>query len=122
MSLRGLTIIIANPDPESLHAALTFAAAGAAAGSPARVHLHEAAVALLGAPLISRNDAHRAKAGLPTLAQIFREALGLGVRISICQSGLALAGLTMERLDPRIEASGPVALLGSLGDDRLLSF
>jgi predicted peroxiredoxin len=120
--MRGLTILVATGDAEGLHAALTYAAAGAAIGNAVRVHLHEGAVALLRSPLAAPADGAREKAGLPTLEQILHEALGLGVAITVCQSGLALAGISLDQLDHRIEAQGPVAMLAALGDDRLMTF
>ena len=122
MPMRGLTILVATADAERLHAGLTFAAAGAATGAPVRLHLHEGAVGLLQPPLITPADATRTKAGLPTLEQILEEALSLGVAITVCQSGLALSGIELDRLDPRIEAQGPVGMLAALGDDRLMTF
>lgn len=118
----GLTILVATGDAERLHAALAFAAAGAAAGTTTRLHLHEGAAALLKAPLEAPNDAARRQAGLPALADLWEEALALGVAISLCQGGLALSGLGLEDLDPRLEAQGPVGLLAGLGDDRLVTF
>jgi len=120
--MRGLTILVVAADPERFHAALTYAAAAAATGCPVHVHLHEAAVALLRSPMAAPSDADRADAGIPTLAQIFDDALSLGVAMTICQSGLALARLQLDRLDPRLEPQGPVGLLAALGDARLLVF
>ena len=122
MPMRGLTILVATADAEGLHAALTYAAAGAAMGGGARVHLHDGAVGLLHPPLVAAADGARTSAGLPTLRQMFEEALALGVTITVCQSGLALAGLDLDGLDPRIEAQGPVGLLTAAGDDRLMVF
>lgn len=120
--MRGLTILVATGDAERLHAALSFAAASAAAGARTRLHLHEGAVALLGSPLIAPHDDARTRAGLPTLAELWGEALALGVAVSLCQSGLALSGLQLDELDPRLDAQGPVALLSGLGEDRLTVF
>jgi predicted peroxiredoxin len=122
MPMRGLTILVAAADAERLHAALTYAAAGAASGSAVRVHLHEGAVGLLRPPLAAAADPARAAAGLPTLPQILAEALDQGVAITACQSGLALAGLSLTQLDPRLEAQGAVGMLAALGDDRLITF
>lgn len=118
--MRTLTIIVATGEPERFHAALTFAAAAAAMGRETRVHLHEGAVALL-KDFSAPNDPARAAAGLPTLTEIWREALGLGVKISVCQSGLTLAGLTMGDLHPSLEAQGPVGVLAT-GDAETIVF
>ncbi|KQX20251.1 MULTISPECIES: hypothetical protein [unclassified Sphingomonas] len=122
MRMRGLTILVAAGDAERFHAALSFAAAGAATGMAVRLHLHEGAVALLGPPIAAPADPARSAAGLPTLAQLLDDALDLGVAITVCQSGLALAGLALGGLDRRIEAQGPIGLLAALDDDRLLTF
>lgn len=120
--MRGLTILVAAADAERLHAALSYAAAGAASGMAVRLHLHESAVALLCPPIAAAGDGARVKAGLPGLAQLIEEALSLDVTMSVCQSGLALAGLDLNRLDPRIQAAGPVAILAELGEDRMIVF
>ncbi|KKC24408.1 hypothetical protein [Sphingomonas sp. SRS2] len=120
--MRGLTLLVATADGDRLHAALTYAAAGAAAGRSVKLHLHEGAVSLLARSPEAPGDAARAKAGLPTLAQIFDEALSLGVAISVCQSGLALAAIDLAELDFRIEAQGPVGLLAASDEDRLIVF
>ncbi len=118
----GLTILVATGDAERLHAALTFAAAAAAMGGGVRLHLHEGAVGLLRAPMAAPGDDRRAAAGLPMLAQIWSDALDLGVMMSVCQSGLALAGLRLDEIGGEIEAMGPVGLLAGLGEDRLVTF
>lgn len=122
MPVRGVTILVAAGDAERFHAALSFAAAGAATGMTVRLHLHEGAVALLRRPITAPADPARDAAGLPKLAQLLDEALDLGVAITACQSGLALAGLSLAELDRRIEAQGPVSLWSTLGDDRFLTF
>jgi len=118
----GLTILVAVGDAERLHAALSFAAAAAATGDPVSLHLHEGAVGLLRVPMMAPGDTARRKAGLPDLAQMWEEALALGVAVSVCQSGLALSGLSLEGLDPRIEAQGPLGLLARTGAGRMLVF
>ncbi len=118
-AVRGLTIVLAAPDAERLRAALTLLAANAALGGPARLFCQSDAVASL-ADLSAPRDAAYAVAGLPSLAALFEEALGLGVEIIACQSGLHLTGLTADRLDPRIGYGGPVSVMQTLGEDRLL--
>ncbi len=117
--MRGLTIIVASDDVTRYRAALGLAAAHAAAGGSARVFLNERAVSLLAAPAPS-DDRDFSAAGLPTLAELQEEALGLGVRLIACQSGLSLVGVHADALDPRIETGGLVTITMSLREDRLL--
>ena len=118
--MHGLTILVATGDAERFHAALTYAAAAAAMGTATKLHLHEGAVALL-THFSAPKDEVRAAAGLPTLTEIWREALALGVQISVCQSGLVLAGLTMTDLHPSLEAQGPIGVLADDGN-RIIVF
>jgi predicted peroxiredoxin len=119
--VRGLTILVANAAPERLRAALTLAAAQAALGGRARVFCQGDAVAALRPPIRGTADAAHATAGLPTLAELAEEALGLGVELIACQSGLALTGIKAATLDPRIAFGGPVSILQTLGEDRLIA-
>jgi predicted peroxiredoxin len=119
MPMRGLTIVVTRP--EGLRAALELAAANAALGARSRVFVQGEAVAGLAQPMRSPHDPDYAAAGLPTLAQLFEEALGLGVEGIACQSGLALMGVTADMLDHRVSFGGPVSVLRDLGEDRLIS-
>lgn len=120
MPVRGLTIIVADASPERFRAALETAAAQAALGGRARLFCQGTAVRLLHAPAPSVDDSHEA-AGLPTLALLFEESLGVGVEIIACQTGLHLTGTDARMLDSRIRFGGLVSLLQDLGEDRLLS-
>jgi len=114
--MRALNIIVATPDAERLRAALVLAAAQAALGGAARVFLQLDAVALLRPPIVApRDPAHRA-AGLPDLAALLNEALGLGVTLIACQSGLALCGMTTADLPEGVETGGPVGFLQATDD------
>jgi predicted peroxiredoxin len=117
--VRGLTIVMAESDAERLRAALTLAATNAALGGRTRVFCQSEAVRLLADRSAPRDPAYVA-AGLPSLAELFEEALGLGVEIIACQSGLHLTGIAADGLDPRIGYGGPVSVMQTLGDDRLL--
>ena len=117
-SMRGLTILIATADSARFHAALSLAAAQAALGGRARLHLQGEAVALLSH---SEPDGHDAQ-GLPTIAELRGEAVALGVELTVCQSGLVLAQADLADLPGSIQASGLIELLTGLGDDRLLVF
>jgi predicted peroxiredoxin len=120
MPLPPLTIIVAGSDPERLHAALSFAAAAQAMGGATRIHLHGPAVALLQGP--TAIDARYAAKGLPTLAELLDDMLELGVAMTVCQSGLALADMNADRLDARIGVDGPIGALAQAGTDRILVF
>jgi len=110
--MRGLTIVVVQPDPARWRAALTMACAAAALGGRTRVYLHEGAVALLaitgGAP-----------PGLPDLTELRTIAAESGVELIACQTGLALVGLAAD--SERVAAGGMIDLLATLGDDRLVT-
>lgn len=110
--MRGLTIVVAGPDPDRLRAALTMACAAAALGGRARVYLHEAAVGLL------RQNA-TAPAGLPDLTELRAIAADSGVELIACQTGLALAGLSAD--GQKVAAGGLIDLLATLQGDRLVT-
>ncbi|MBT2186657.1 DsrE family protein [Sphingobium nicotianae] len=118
-----LALVLVSADPVRLRAALAFARAEVALGSEARIFLQGEAAALLRPPISAPQDAAWRAAGEPGLADLLDEALDDGVAISLCQSGLALAGFDASGLDRRIELSGPVAFLAAAGPHiRLLSF
>lgn len=106
--MRGLTIIVATGDPARLRAALEVASAQAALGRPARLFLQSDAAPLL------RNS------GDPLFAHMLQEALALGVAVTACQSGLALAGIAATELPAGIETGGLIELLSGAGEDQLL--
>lgn len=116
--MRGLTIIVAAPDPARFHAALSIAAAAAATGATVRVYLHADAVALAAGGKAHPDGPRFTAAGLPTLDQLRTDALAMGVSLIACQTGLAMEGLV---LPDNIEAGGLVSLMTSLGDDRLVT-
>ncbi|HEY6916121.1 MAG TPA: DsrE family protein [Allosphingosinicella sp.] len=115
---QGLTIIVAVQEPARFHAALSLATANAALDRPTRIFLQADAVAPLRPPVTAPDDARYAAAGLPSLGTMLTEALGLGVQITACQSGLALACMAATDLPPGVEVSGLVDMLRS--DSQLL--
>jgi len=119
MPVRGLTVVVTRPS--GLRAGLELAAANAALGGRARLFAQGEAVAALVSPMRDAHDPDYAGAGLPTLAELFEDALALGVEAIACQSGLALMGVTADRLDARIAFGGPVSMLQELGEDRLVA-
>lgn len=117
LNLHPLKIVLTTPDAERFRGALTLAAAHAALGGGASLFLQLDAVAMLRAPLIvPRDDAHAA-AGLPTLAALLADAMMLGVKVTACQSGMTLAGLTVDILPRGIEVGGPIQFLTDGGDE-----
>jgi predicted peroxiredoxin len=101
---RGLTIIVSGADPDRLRSALGVAAAEAALGGRVRLFFDAGAVPLLRV--------------LPSPIEPMLEAgIELGIHVSVCQTGLAEQGIT---LDPRFQPGGLVTLMADLGEDRLL--
>ncbi len=122
MSRRALALMLVSHDFARLRAALAFARAEIALGGGASLFLQGEAAALLRAPIADPKDAAWTAAGEPALAALLDEALDDGVTISLCQSGLAMAGMEAATLDKRIELTGPVAFLAKAGPDiRLLA-
>lgn len=111
----GLNIIVLTDDAERFRGALTLALANQALGANSRIFLQLDAVRLLDRTAPAPRDAEHAAQGLPLLGQLIGEALEDGVAMIVCQSGLALAGLEADILDPRIGVGGPVSFLQSIG-------
>ena len=114
----GLSIVVAGTDPARLNAALSVAAAWAALERRARIFLQAEAVGLL--RKLDEADDSGASAGQPSLRDLLAESLALGVSVTACQSGLALAGLTADRLPDGIDTGGLVGFLAERGDDQLM--
>jgi len=110
----GLTVILASADAERARAGLEVAAANAALGQPTRVFVQGSAARLFG------ELDQKAAPGLPSLGELLEEAMALGVSVTVCQSGLALAGLRADRLPSGVETGGLVELLSGAGGDQLL--
>lgn len=112
-----LLLVVVSDDAERLRGALTLASAEAALGGSVRVFLQLDAVAVLRPPVSGPRDAAHEAQGLPKLATLIGEALDLGVVMVACQSGLALAGLDVRAIDPRITTGGPVVMLAASAPD-----
>jgi predicted peroxiredoxin len=117
--MRGLMIVVAGADPARLHGALSLAAAWAALDRPAHLFLQADSVALL-RPGASEGDERYREAGMPGLRELLEESLALGVTVTACQSGLALAGLSAEDLPGGVEMGGLVDSLSRHWDDQLV--
>jgi len=101
--MTGLSIIVADTDPARFRTALTLAAAQAALGGRVRLLFDSGAVPLASTP----ND-------------LLESCFELGTEITLCQSGLAEAGLDASVLDTRFSYGGMVGWLADLGMDRLV--
>ncbi|MFM9828808.1 MAG: DsrE family protein [Sphingomonas sp.] len=120
--MRGLTVILVSTEPAKARAALTIALGAAAIGQRSRVFAHERAVALLTAdPQADPADAELARSGLPNLPSLLAMTAEAGVELWACQTGLAITGLTIADMAPATQAGGLIALMTTLGDDRLLT-
>lgn len=119
----GLNIIVAAADGGRLYAALETAAAASALGRSTRVFLQGEAAGLLRAPVSFGGDPARRAAGQPDLASLIAEAMAMGVRLIVCQSGMALAGMTASDLVPDIRAGGLVSFLAEASaEDQLVVY
>lgn len=116
----GLTIIVAGADPERFHAALSLATANAALGARSRLFLQGEAAGLLEPAGPTEADQRREQNGIPMLRELLAEALAMEVEVIACQSGLALAGISADRLPPEVATGGLVELLATRGDDQLV--
>jgi len=118
----GLNIIVAGPDGARFYAALETAIAAAALGQPARLFLQGEAAALLRTPVTFAGDPAREAAGQPGLAAIIAEAMAMDVGLFVCQSGMALTGMTASELVPQVRAGGLVSFLAEMaaGDDLIV--
>lgn len=120
MSLRGLTIIVADMSSERFRTALVMAGAQAALGGRARLFLQGEAVSIVRTPIFGMEDEAHEAAGLPTLVELIDETLALGVTITGCQSGLALLDAPADQFHPALDWGGMTSVLAALGDDRLV--
>lgn len=118
----SLAIVVAGKDRERFRTALVMATAHNALGGTASLFLQGEAVALLRVPISDPDGDRQSRAGLPTLAQLYEEACGLGVAFSACQSSLALLESTPDQFDHRIEWGGMIGFLNKVEPrDRLLA-
>ncbi|WP_313808314.1 DsrE family protein [Sphingobium sp.] len=120
--MRELRILVATAEAERLRGVLVMAAAQVALGGQATVFLQLDAVGLLRPPIEAPRDGAHQAAGLPSLAMVIDEALGSGVAILACQSGLALCGMSAEDLPAGVEVGGPIGFLQQTDDDARLLF
>ena len=68
-------------------------------------------------------DPARRAAGQPDLVSLIAEAMAMDVRLTVCQSGMALVRMTASDLVPQVRAGGLVSFLADSGpNDQLLTY
>ena len=122
MSRRApLALIAIGADAGRLRQALILGRAEIALGGEARLLAQGESVMLFRTMLVLEEDERWQAVGEPTLAELIDEAIGDGVEIALCQTSVAMMGLTPEAFHPAIDYAGPVAFLAGLGaSDRLV--
>lgn len=113
---RPLALMLGSAAHDRLHAGLSLAAASAALGRSVAIYLHADAVRLLDPGLNWAEDVRFAAVGSPAIAELLASAMELGVRITACQTGLALTGLPADALPEGVEPGGLVDFLGQARD------
>jgi predicted peroxiredoxin len=111
--MQRLSIVVATSDTTRFLSALELAAANAALERPTRLFLQAQAVRAI-------MSADEPVKGMPSAEEMLGEAVALGVQVSACQTGLALAGLDASKLPEGIETEGLVSFLAARSDDHLL--
>jgi predicted peroxiredoxin len=111
--MQGLSIVVATADPARFHSALELAAANAALENPTRLFLQAQAVPLLWM------EAEAAE-GMPSAREMLDAVLALGVKISACQSGLALGGREASTLPKGVDTEGLLSFLAGRRDNQLM--
>lgn len=119
---QGLIILVVGGDPERFRAALSLATSAAALDRPVRLFLQAEAVPLLRSPIAALSDQDHASAGLPTLGELLDAAMDMGVPVTACQSGLALAGLRAGQLPQGISFGGLIGVLQAEPDAQVVPF
>ena len=65
----------------------------------------------------------RRGAGQPDLVSLIAEAMAMHVKLTVCQSGMALIGMTANELVPQVRSGGLVSFMAEMGDaDRLVVY
>ncbi|NIJ39110.1 putative peroxiredoxin [Sphingopyxis panaciterrae] len=119
----ALNIIVSLAEGARFYAALETAMAAAALGTPVRLFLQGEAAALLRPPIAFAGDAARKAVGQPDLASMIDEAAMMGVGFFLCQSGMALAGMTAPEIAPDVRIAGLVSFMANIeAGDRLVVY
>lgn len=112
-----MNIIVATADGRRFYAALEAAMAWTALGRRARIFLQGEAAALLREPIGYAGDEARKAAGQPELAWMVEEAGAMDVTLAVCQTGMAMVGMTAKDMDVRNKTIGLISFLAEVAAD-----
>nr|WP_243451720.1 DsrE family protein [Sphingosinicella soli] len=117
---QGLALVFAEVNHARLHGGLSLALAAAALGRPVRLFFQGEAVCALQIGRHWAGDKSYKAGGLPLLSDLLDHAIGLGLPMMACESGIHLCGLSAPNLIPGVETGGMVAFLADARNDELL--
>lgn len=117
---QGLALIFAEANHARLHGGLSLALAAAALGRPVRLFFQGEAVCALQVERHWAGDKAYKAGGLPQLSELLDQAIGLGLPIMACESGIHLCSLSASGLIAGVETGGLVAFLADAREDDLL--
>ena len=109
--LPRVKMIVATRDGARLYAAMEAAIAMQALGRQVTIFFQGEAVAALTSPIAHAGDAARVAAGQPDLAWMVQEATEMEIALIVCQSGMAMQGLTVMELAPLVQVGGLIGFL-----------
>lgn len=117
---QGLALVFAEANHARLHGGLSLALAAAALGRPVRLFFQGEAVCALQIKRHWAGDKSYKAGGLPLLSDLLDQAIGLGLPMMACESGIHLCGLSAPNLIAGVETGGLVAFLADARSDELL--
>ena len=120
MKQQSLALIFAEANYARLHGGLSLALAAAALGRHVRLFFQGEAVCALQVERRWAGDKAYKAGGLPLLPDLLDQAIGLGLPIMACESGIHLCGLSAPGLISGVETGGLVAFLADAREDELL--
>jgi predicted peroxiredoxin len=121
MPMRGLTVIVATADEARFRSAAGLALSYQALGGRVTLFLDTDAAPLIAPPITGTQDARFVAGGMPPLSDLIEEVLAVGIKVTLCQAGMAMVGLAADALDPRLSYGGMIGLLADLDDARLVT-
>ncbi len=116
----ALALILAEPRDERVWTVLSLAATAAALGRTVSIFLSGNAAEIAANRYQSGGDSKRSAYCVATVAELFESCLELGVRFTVCQTGLHLCELAAEDVHVAIECGGLTGFMQQHKTDELL--